>query len=813
MAGVRERTPPSTHDLSASFTSSGGTPRLRAPKLPTLELPTFNGEVMKWASFWTAFSNQVGNRDEISDSDKLIYLRRAIVHQPTQDLLDAPREEEDSYTEVVQELKRRFDLPKEVHKTLVQRIMQLSPIRETQEDIKRLMDSVRKTLLSLKRTGSYCLESFMTSVVYLILPKKLQVLWEQHTKKEKKVTGVFTMLDFFLEHAGTLTPSSLSTPYHTPKPETHEKKPRQQGKRQENAQPHRQKANVHVSSTPAATPYKWDCQICTGEKHPLYLCPKWLGYSLNQRLTHVRTKNLCHNCLAIGHATATCRSTYRCRDCQQPHHTTIHQAAPTPTTQVNYASKTQSRMPDALMMTAQVTLTGPGGQTLLARALIDSGAGMSLVSSRVAQSLKLKLHKADLQFSGVQGTPCKAAKHVTNLCISPVQAKTPSIELAAAVVSTVTNDLPTQDLSSIPNLPHISHLTLADPDFHTPGRIDILLGADVYHRLLGTQPAILGSNSDPAAVATIFGWAITGPVPSQTTHVQAAPSLHEPLSPADLHLDKRMMQFWDVEGVDKAPESFTSIENQVQVHYNDTTSYCSTQHRYTVKLPRKADVPALGDSRSQALSRYINNEKSILRRKVWEPFQAVVQGYLDLGHAELIPPSEPVPKVHYYLPMHSVTKQSSTTTKLRVVFDGSATTSTGISLNQSLLIGPTLHPTLGAILIKFRSYPVAVTADIAKMYREVALAPEDKDLHRFIWRAKPEEPVQDYRMTRVTFGVSASPYLAVRTLQQAATDHGEGYPVAVQHILRSFYVDDLLAGAATPEDAISLCPGAQGNPG
>ena len=206
MADTRERTPASPHDLSTSFSSSGGPPRLRAPKLPTLELPTFNGEVMRWATFWTAFSTQVGNREEISDSDKLIYLRKAIVHQPTRDLLDAPREEEDSYTEVVKELKRRFDLPKEMHKNLVQRIMQLTPIKETQDDIKRLMDSVRKTLLSLKRTGSYCLESFMTSVVYLILPKKLQVLWEQHSKKEKKVTGVFTMLDFFLEHAATLTP-------------------------------------------------------------------------------------------------------------------------------------------------------------------------------------------------------------------------------------------------------------------------------------------------------------------------------------------------------------------------------------------------------------------------------------------------------------------------------------------------------------------------------------------------------------------------------------------------------------------------------
>ena len=59
-------------------------------------------------------------------------------------------------------------------------------------------------------------------------------------------------------------------------------------------------------------------------------------------------------------------------------------------------------------------------------------------------------------------------------------------------------------------------------------------------------------------------------------------------------------------------------------------------------------------------------------------------------------------------------------------------------------------------------------------------------------------------MTRVTFGVSASPYLAVRTLQQSAEDHGAGYPSASLHILQSFYVDDLLAGANTAEEALKL---------
>ena len=59
-------------------------------------------------------------------------------------------------------------------------------------------------------------------------------------------------------------------------------------------------------------------------------------------------------------------------------------------------------------------------------------------------------------------------------------------------------------------------------------------------------------------------------------------------------------------------------------------------------------------------------------------------------------------------------------------------------------------------------------------------------------------------MKRVTFGVSASPYLAVRTLQQTAVDHGQDHPLASSHITNSFYVDNLLAGAESVEKALEL---------
>ena len=235
-----------------------------------------------------------------------------------------------------------------------------------------------------------------------------------------------------------------------------------------------------------------------------------------------------------------------------------------------------------------------------------------------------------------------------------------------------------------------------------------------------------------------------------------------------------------------------------------TVVYLSSQSRYQVTLPRKTDMKPLGNNRAQTACRYFSNENSILRRHIWEPFQKVIQTYLDMNHAEPVPPAEPPTADIYYLPMHAVLKSSSTTTKLRVVFDGSAITSSGTSLNQSLLVGPTIQPTLSNILLKFRCYPVALNADISKMYREVLLHPADRNLHRFLWRASPTDPLQDFRMCRVTFGVSASPYLAVRTLQQTAKDHRGDYPKVTHHIMNRFYVDDFLGGADSTQEALTL---------
>ena len=85
--------------------------------------------------------------------------------------------------------------------------------------------------------------------------------------------------------------------------------------------------------------------------------------------------------------------------------------------------------------------------------------------------------------------------------------------------------------------------------------------------------------------------------------------------------------------------------------------------------------------------------------------------------------AEPVPQADierqasevFYLPIHVVRKESSTTTKIRAVFDASAKTSTGASLNDILLVGRTVHPPLVDVLIRFRSHRVALIADVSRI--------------------------------------------------------------------------------------------------
>ena len=175
------------------------------------------------------------------------------------------------------------------------------------------------------------------------------------------------------------------------------------------------------------------------------------------------------------------------------------------------------------------------------------------------------------------------------------------------------------------------------------------------------------------------------------------------------------------------------------------------------------------------------------------------------GVAEEVPYEQYAPadgRPVFYLPHHAVIREDKQTTKTRVVFDASARDLNGVSLNSCLEAGPALHPDLVGILLRFRKNQVGVMGDVEKMFLQIGLKEEDRDSHRYLWRnLDPDATPKIYRMTRVTFGVISSPFLAICTTQEHARRCQETFPEASDEILRNTYVDDFASGKDTLREA------------
>ena len=191
----------------------------------------------------------------------------------------------------------------------------------------------------------------------------------------------------------------------------------------------------------------------------------------------------------------------------------------------------------------------------------------------------------------------------------------------------------------------------------------MLLGADVFEEIIENERKEISPGL--FLRKRIFGWIVLGK--HDDTVVEA---FH-----CHLSIDDTLRRFWEIENVPKK-SVFTDEENSCENFFQSTTNVFN--NRFVVNLPFKEDMD-LGESLTQAESRFKSLELRLYRnpdlRKRYSDF---INEFISLDHMEVIPQEEvnkPSNEV-YFLPHHCVFKEDSTTTKLRVVFDGSAKTST-----------------------------------------------------------------------------------------------------------------------------------------
>ena len=436
------------------------------------------------------------------------------------------------------------------------------------------------------------------------------------------------------------------------------------------------------------------------------------------------------------------------------------------------------------------------------RCLLDSGSQIESITDEAARGLGLAYSPNTTRITGIGGR-IDASKKITTEISSRVGKF--NMELDLVVVPQFLDDQPSIQLEfNDVRLPR--NIELADPKFYMRRSIEMILGARVLFQVLA--PSQIKCNGGPTLQETALGWLVGGLVSLRSPRTAMIMAVASTEAEAEVDqeeekpnesLDDLFKRFWALEEVTPAEaETTCNRANVCEEHFQQNTTI-GTDGKFVVRLPFKNKPIVLGDSFAQAKRRLLSLERRLVRSpEIYEQYREFLAEYCKLQHMEAVD-SNDLCKVRYYIPHSCVVKPESTSTKLRVVFDASAKTSNGRSLNDLQLSGPTIQRDLFDLLLDFRCYDKVITADIAKMYRQVNVHDEDTWYQCILWRNDPSEEIKAYRLKTVTYGEAASSFLACCALQQVGVELSSSHPSLSEIIQKGFYVDNLMMGRDSAE--------------
>lgn len=331
-----------------------------------------------------------------------------------------------------------------------------------------------------------------------------------------------------------------------------------------------------------------------------------------------------------------------------------------------------------LLATARVCIFGINGKSYQCRALLDNGSQSNFITKELTEKLDITKTSIRLPVGGVDQSITNVS-HKTKASIKSLY-NNYNAKLTFMIVDNITQELPNKfyNISAF-NIP--DGLSLADPRFNYPEPIDLLLGAGVFWELLCAGQIQLGEHK-PFLQKTKLGWIVSGPImlerkkSENLCHLNTVQEIYDNLE-----------RFWELEECLPTPR-FTREESECENLFVKTVER-DEQGRFTVQLPLRSNVDKLGDSLEMATRRLYALEKRLAKDpNLKKQYVKFLNEYQELGHMTEVQPSIEDSHSFYYLPHHSVTKESSSTTKTRVVFYASAKTSSDLSLNDVLMIGP-----------------------------------------------------------------------------------------------------------------------------
>ena len=122
-------------------------------RLPKLSLPRFNGDLMKWPTFWDSYESAIHNNDELTEVDKFNYLRSLLqTNSPRRDSWTHPI---CCYQEAVEILRKRFGNKPLINSKHMETLLNAEPVTSDQslKELRHLYDKTESHFRSLKSLG------------------------------------------------------------------------------------------------------------------------------------------------------------------------------------------------------------------------------------------------------------------------------------------------------------------------------------------------------------------------------------------------------------------------------------------------------------------------------------------------------------------------------------------------------------------------------------------------------------------------------------------------------------------------------------
>ena len=773
--------------------------KIRTPKLPDLQIEKYRGELEKYQEFMDSFTATIDNNPKLEEVDKFRYLRMYIEDVKEGDgpksLIEGFSTTAGNYKAALQLIKETYGKKERIIMSHVSKLLNLEKRENLDKSALRVLFNkvnVHVRQLEVLEITAEQYSIFLVPIVLSKLTHTLRVAWGKYKDKE----DITELLEFMQIEIGSLEEARQVESAFAPQEQVTKKKYNSEARSNS-------EARYPKTSSAAAlnTVTKKICIFCPeSSDHYVEQCGKATSMSLVERKEILFKENACWCCFKRGHRKAECRllRSLSCNICKRQHHTLLHED------RIKGNTGCASCSNQVLMPVAKGRLVGPTGKQVEVNIMLDPASDQSFVDEETSRALELSGRTVELSVGGITGHVDETkTRKVVKATVKNRHHLEKFQEVELIELPVIFNNLSRPGVKKeVLESKYIKDIQLAD-DYTKKNEcnINVLLGLNNYYSVVSGK--VRRASEKPIAIDTIFGWVLVTDSSNSCTASSNVLCLLTSTKEEN-QISNQLKKFWEIEEICPENKSKWSVRDTVVFNeFKESIEY--KNQRYTVKLPMIEEQDEKKyTNKTLATNRFIRRQKQFRKDPEFEArYTEAVNEYIQSGYAEKVQ-SEVEPENSNYLPSQLVVKEESTTTKHRFVFDGSAAEDGSKSINEKLEKGPTLPPLLNSILLRFRLHRIAVTSDVRKMYLMIEIAEEDRDKLRFLWQNEETKEIEVYRNCVLPFGLRCSPFLAVGTVQHHLLKYEEEYPELVKEMIESTYIDDMLTGVETEEEAIEM---------